>query len=146
MHQTCQNCGWSAVWPSGRIGGPVTTARPVTLALLGTGSRGRTFSSFAQRYPDRARVVAVADPRTDRREILADQLGVAADKRFDDWRDVAAQARLADAVIVTTPDREHVGPACRFAGLGYHVLLEEPIAPTRARRVARTAAVEKDGV
>ena len=43
----------------------MATARPVTLALLGTGSRGRTFSSFAQRYPDRARVVAVADPRTD---------------------------------------------------------------------------------
>ncbi|TMG04435.1 MAG: gfo/Idh/MocA family oxidoreductase, partial [Chloroflexi bacterium] len=93
----------------------MATARPVTLAILGTGHRGRTFSSFAQRYPDRARVVAVADPRTDRREMLADQLGVAADKRFDDWRDLAAQERLADAVIVTTPDREHVGPACRFA-------------------------------
>ncbi|TMF90092.1 MAG: Gfo/Idh/MocA family oxidoreductase, partial [Chloroflexi bacterium] len=124
----------------------MATARPVTLALLGTGSRGRTFSSFAQRYPDRARVVAVADPRTDRREMLADQLGVAADKRFDDWRDVAAQARLADAVIVTTPDREHVGPACRFAELGYHVLLEKPIAPTRAGCLEVVEAVEKAGV
>ena len=146
MHQTCQNCGWSAVWPSGRIGGPVTTARPITLALLGTGSRGHTFSSFAQRYPDRARVVAVADPRIDRRDALADQLGVAADKRFDDWRDLAAQARLADAVIVTTPDREHVGPACRFAELGYHVLLEKPIAPTRAGCNEVIDAVEKAGV
>src|SRR5438309_9551603 len=121
-------------------------ARPVTLALLGTGSRGHTFSSFAQRYPDRARVVAVADPRTDRREMLADQLGVAADKRFDDWRDLAAQERLADAVIVTTPDREHVGPACRFAELGYHVLLEKPIAPTRAGCIEVIDAVEKAGV
>src|SRR5438477_12201347 len=114
MHQTCQNCGWSAVWPSGRIGGPVTTARPITLAILGTGSRGHTFSSFAQRYPDPARVVAVADPRADRRAALADQLGVAADKRLDAWRHVGAQARLADAVIGTTPDREPAGPACRF--------------------------------
>src|SRR5437763_13544579 len=126
--------------------GPLATARPVTLAILGTGHRGRTFSSFAQRYPDRARVVAVADPRTDRREILADQLGVAADKRFDDWRDLAAQERLADAVIVTTPDREHVGPACRFAELGYHVLLEKPIAPTRAGCLEVVEAVEKAGV
>jgi len=124
----------------------VATARPVTLAVLGTGSRGHTFSSFAQRYPDRARVVAVADPRTDRRDALADQLGVAADKRFDDWRQVAAQARLADAVIVTTPDREHVGPACRFAELGYHVLLEKPIAPTRAGCIEVIDAVEKAGV
>ena len=124
----------------------MATARPVTLAVLGTGSRGHTFSSFAQRYPERARVVAVADPRIDRREALADELGVAADKRFDDWRDLAGQARLADAVIVTTPDREHVGPACRFAELGYHVLLEKPIAPTRAGCVEVIGAVEKAGI
>src|ERR1700704_2589967 len=118
-------------------------APPGTLGLPGTGSRGRTFSSFAQRYPDRARVVAVADPRTDRREMLADELGVAADRRFDDWRDLAAHARLADAVIVTTPDREHVGPACRFAELGYHVLLEKPMAPTWAECVAVVGAAEQ---
>src|SRR5207245_10133422 len=86
------------------------------------------------------------DPRTDRGDAWADQLGVAADKRFDDWRHVAAQARLADAVIVTTPDREHVGPACRFAELGYHVLLEKPIAPTRAGCIEVIDAVEKAGV
>jgi predicted dehydrogenase len=120
--------------------------RPVTIALAGTGSRGRTFSSFAERNPDRARVVAVADPRTDRREALADQLGLAADRRFDDWRDLAAHPRFADAVIITTPDREHVGPACRFAELGYHVLLEKPIAPTRLGCVEVIEAVEKAGV
>ena len=122
------------------------TARPVTLALLGTGSRGSTLSDFAQKYPDRARVVAVADPRTDRRDALANQLGVAADARFDDWRDLAARSRIADAVIVATPDREHVGPACRFAELGYHVLLEKPIAPTRAECTEVIDAVEKAGV
>ena len=120
--------------------------QPVTIALAGTGSRGRTFSSFAERYPNRARVVAVADPRTVRREALADQLGVAADRRFDDWRELAALARFADAVIITTPDDEHVGPACRFAELGYHVLLEKPIAPTRAECIEVIDVVEKAGV
>ena len=91
-------------------------------------------------------MVAVADPRTDRRDALADQLGVAADRRFDDWRQLAAQARVADAVIVATPDREHVGPACRFAELGYHVLLEKPIAPTRAGCIEVIDAVEAAGV
>jgi predicted dehydrogenase len=121
-------------------------APPVTIAVLGTGSRGNAYSSFAERYPDRLRVVAVADPRIDRREALADRLGVGSDRRFDDWRELAASPRLADAVLVATPDREHVGPACRFAELGYHVLLEKPIAPTRAECVQVIDAVEKAGV
>jgi predicted dehydrogenase len=114
--------------------------------LAGTGSRGTTFASFARQFPDRARIVAVADPRSDRREALADQHAVAADRRFDDWRELVALPRLADAVIVATPDREHVGPACRFAELGYHVLLEKPIAPTRAECIEVIDSVEKAGV
>jgi len=114
--------------------------------LAGTGSRGSTFASFAQQYPDRARIVAVADPRAGRRDALADQLGVAEDRRFNDWRELVALARFADAVIVTTPDREHVGPACRFAELGYHVLLEKPIAPTRAECIEVIDSIEKAGV
>jgi len=124
----------------------VEATRPVTIAVVGTGSRGRTFSDFAQRYSERVCVVAVADPRTDRRDALADQLGVAADRRFDGWRELASQPKLADAVIVTTPDREHVGPACRFAELGYHVLLEKPIAPTQEECVQVIEAVEKADV
>ena len=49
-------------------------------------------------------------------------------------------------MIVATPDREHVGPARRFAELGYHVLLEKPIAPTRAECVEVVDAVERAGV
>jgi predicted dehydrogenase len=124
----------------------VATPRPVTVALAGTGSRGSTFASFAQQYPDRARIVAVADPRADRRDALADQLAVTADRRFDDWRELVSLPRFADAVIVATPDREHVGPACRFAELGYHVLLEKPIAPTRAECIEVIDSVEKAGV
>ena len=120
--------------------------RPVTIALAGAGARGSTFASFAQQNPDRARIVAVADPRTDRRDMLADQLGVGADRRFDDWRDLVSLPRFADAVIITTPDREHVGPACRFAELGYHVLLEKPIAPTRAECIEVIDSVERAGV
>jgi predicted dehydrogenase len=71
---------------------------------------------------------------------------VAAGRRLSDWRDLAASERLADAVIVTTPDREHAEAAIRFAGLGYHVLLEKPIAPTWAECVDVVEAVEKADV
>ncbi len=119
---------------------------PVTIAVVGTGLRGYTFAGYAQRFPDRVRAVAVADPRVERRDVLADRLGVTADHRFVDWRELAARPPLADAVVVTTPDHEHVGPARRFAELGYHVLLEKPIAPTAAECVALVEAVEATGV
>jgi predicted dehydrogenase len=121
-------------------------SRPVTMALLGAGARGTTFGGFAERFPERAQVVAIADPRPDRRDALADQFGVAQDRRLRDWRELADRPRLADAVIVTTPDREHAGPAIRLAGLGYHVLLEKPIAPTWTECVGVVDAVEQAGV
>jgi predicted dehydrogenase len=121
-------------------------AEPVTIAVLGAGARGTVFASFARQFPGRARIVAVADPRADRRDALADQLGVPAGQRFADWRDLAARDRLADAVVVTTPDREHAAPATRLAALGYHILLEKPIAPTWEECVQVVDAAERAGV
>src|SRR5438128_11744105 len=62
----------------------VATPRPVTIVLAGTGSRGRTFSSFAERYPEPARVVVVADSRTTRSAPFGDTLAVAADTLLAD--------------------------------------------------------------
>ena len=121
-------------------------ARPVSLAILGAGSRGTTLAGYADRHPDRARVVAVAEPDPVRRDLLADRYGLPAGARFHGWRDLAAVPRLADAAVVATPDREHVGPATRLAGMGYDVLLEKPIAPSLRECVEVVEAVEASGV
>src|SRR3984885_10387685 len=91
--------------------GAMAMAGPVTMAVLGAGARGNVFAGFAEQSPGRARVVAVADPRADRRDALADRLGVAAGRRLGDWRDLAASERLAGAGIVIPP-----GPAETAAG------------------------------
>jgi predicted dehydrogenase len=121
-------------------------ARPVTMAVLGAGSRGTTYAGFAVQSGGRAQVVAVVEPRPARRDALAEEHRVPADMRFADWRELAARPRLADAAVVATPDREHVGPATALAGLGYHLLLEKPIAPTWDECVAVVEAVERAGV
>ncbi|MGN9777183.1 Gfo/Idh/MocA family protein [Micromonospora sp. H33] len=118
----------------------------VSLAVVGTGDRGTTYAGYALRSPDRARVVAVADPRDAHRTALADAHHVPEARRFDSWQSLAAQPRLADAVVLATPDREHAEPAVRFAELGYHVLLEKPIAPSEAECAAVVAAAERTGV
>ena len=58
-----------------------------------------------------------------------------------DWREVVARPRFADAVIIATPDALHAEPAIAFADLGYHILLEKPMAPNAAdcRRIAAAA-------
>ncbi len=116
----------------------------VTLALAGAGIRGADYARRAVRAG--ARVVAVAEPRTERRERFAAEHGLTPDQCFTDWRDLGALPRRADAVIVATQDHHHAEPAIAFAGLGYHLLLEKPMAPTEADSAAIAEAAERHGV
>jgi predicted dehydrogenase len=120
---------------------------PVSLLIAGAGSRGAMFAAWAARHPERARVVAVAEPRADRRDALADAHGVAPERRFADWREaVAGGERLADAAVIATLDREHTEPAIALAGLGCALLIEKPLAPTQEECEAIVTAVESAGV
>jgi predicted dehydrogenase len=49
-------------------------------------------------------------------------------------------------VLICTQDAMHVEPAIAFAELGYHVLLEKPMATTEADCRRIVAAVERAGV
>ncbi|MEE4331850.1 MAG: Gfo/Idh/MocA family oxidoreductase, partial [Wenzhouxiangella sp.] len=105
---------------------------PVKLIVIGAGSRGSTYATFAEAHPERAQIVGVAEPRAPYRERLAARHAIPADNVYADWRQVAARARFADAVIIATQDQMHTEPALAFAELGYHILLEKPMAPTAA--------------
>ena len=119
---------------------------PVELLIAGGGSRGATFAGWAARHPERARVVAVAEPRRDRREALADAHGVHPDLCFADWRDALGNGRVADAAIVATLDQEHTEPAIALAGQGYDLLIEKPLATTEQECVRIAESVERTGV
>jgi predicted dehydrogenase len=115
----------------------------ITLAVIGAGSRGEgAYGGWAIRHPDRARVVAVAEPRPVRRERFAAAHGIDPSNAVADWRDLLGKPGLADAVVIATPDAEHVAPAVAFARSGAHILLEKPMAPTEqeCRTIAEAAA------
>ncbi|MGH3663479.1 MAG: Gfo/Idh/MocA family protein [Micromonosporaceae bacterium] len=118
----------------------------VTLAVVGAGDRGFDYAGWALRHPDRARVVAVAEPRTVRRERFSAAHRLPAEHVFRDWRELAAAGRVADAVVIATPDAVHLKPALAFAELGYHILLEKPIAPTEPECRQIVAGIERAGV
>ncbi|NRQ40631.1 Gfo/Idh/MocA family oxidoreductase [Nonomuraea sp. NN258] len=110
----------------------------VTLAVAGAGSRGTSYARHAVES-GRATVVAVADPLPGRRA------GFPGAEQYADWRELAALPRRADAVIIATQDRDHVEPAVRFAELGYHILLEKPMAVAEDDCRAIVAAADRSG-
>jgi predicted dehydrogenase len=119
---------------------------PVSLLVIGAGERGTGYARWARRHPDRASVAGVAEPRAARRARFAAEHGIAAGNAADDWRQLADRGKFADAVLICTQDRMHAEPVEAFAALGYHILLEKPMAPDEATCRRIVAAVEKAGV
>ncbi|MGH2402052.1 MAG: Gfo/Idh/MocA family protein [Candidatus Limnocylindria bacterium] len=119
------------------------SSRPITLVVIGAGNRGRdTYGRWCLAHPDAARVVAVAERDSARLTAMADEHGLGAEAAFADWRALLARQRMADAIVVATPDREHAAPTIAALDAGYDVILEKPIAPTpeEVRAVGETAA------
>ena len=106
--------------------------KPVTLLVAGAGGRGTGYASYALARPKDVRVVGVAEPKAFNRDRLVRAHRIPAGNVFADWAAIAARPKFADAVIVSTQDRMHLGPAIAFARKGYAILLEKPMAPTES--------------
>ena len=122
--------------------------KPITAVVLGAGSRGSIYAGYAKAHPEALQVVAVAEPRADRRTMLAKELHIP--NCFASWQELLAQPRMADCAFICTLDDDHIGPAIRAMELGYHVLLEKPMSNNEtecrqivdaANRTGRTLAV-----
>lgn len=88
--------------------------------VLGAGYRGRAYAAFAKEHPDQLEIVGVADP--EQAETIP------APRYWGDWRECLASRPDADAVFITLPDALHHEAAMMALDLGYHLLLEKPIA------------------
>jgi predicted dehydrogenase len=80
-----------------------------TLLILGCGSRGENYASYAKLYPDKARVVGIADPRKfARNQFLSLYDTIDKNKVFLDWRSIIdTPEKLADCVVIALPDKDH---------------------------------------
>lgn len=119
--------------------------KQVTAVVLGAGSRGCIYASYAKEHPDQLKIVAIAEPRRDRLDALADQLQVPEEHRYADWKDALSQPKMADCVFVCTMDADHTAPACKALELGYHVLLEKPMSNTESECREIVAAANRAG-
>ncbi|CAG8527788.1 2578_t:CDS:10 [Ambispora gerdemannii] len=109
---------------------PGPPAAPITIAVVGAGQRGKGYAYYSIAHSKWLKVVAVAEPNDFRRKNMKERYLIPDKNVFNDWRDLASRPKLCDAVIVATLDNMHTEPAIAFANLGYHILLEKPMAVT----------------
>jgi predicted dehydrogenase len=113
----------------------------VSLVVVGAGLRGVGYARRAV-ATGRARVVAVAEPDHERGDRFRAEFDLPAERVYRDWTDLVAAGRLADAAVIATHDQLHAEPAVALAGLGYHLMLEKPMATTEPDAVRIVDAVE----
>ena len=117
-------------------GGP-----PVRVALIGCGAIGELVARhvYAQARPDDFRLVAAIDPRAERRDAVAQSLGVPA---YPSTQAATDDGLAVDAADIRTPHALHADTAADALARGWHVLVEKPLATTLAdgERIRAAAA------
>lgn len=119
--------------------------KPITVVIIGAGNRGRVYSKYSKTYNDNIKVVGVSDIIESRCNNIADQHNVPKENRFGHYREVFERPKMADAVIIATPDDRHYEPCIKALEMGYDVLLEKPAAPSEKECREILAASEKYG-
>jgi len=106
----------------------------ITIAIAGLGSRGKdAYAQALAQMPERAKVVAIADPDAAKVREVARQFEIPAERCFDSAEALLAEPRLADALVLCTQDRQHVPQAIPALRKGYDILMEKPISPDLAQ-------------
>lgn len=115
--------------------------KPITAVVLGAGSRGSIYASYAKAHPEELRIIAIAEPRRDRLDALAEEVGVSPEHRYTSWESLLAQPKLADCAFICTLDDDHIAPALKAMEQGYHLLLEKPMSnrEDECRQIVETA-------
>jgi predicted dehydrogenase len=114
--------------------------------VIGAGNRGAdAYVPYLERHPEEARIVAVAEPDRARREAFARRHRLGPERCFDDYRALLAADRMADFVIIATPDDLHFEPARLALEKGHHVLLEKPMAIVEDECEALVEAADRAG-
>ena len=120
---------------SGRSG------RPIRVGFVGAGAVATRHARTLLDLGD-ARVVAVADPATERARELAAMTGAAA---YPDWRELLDRERL-DALYICVPPFAHGEPELAAVAAGLPFFVEKPLALDLATAERVAAAVRRAGL
>ena len=98
------------------------------IAICGLGARGYdTYAQYQKLYPQKMKIVAIADVDGDKLQRAANEFGVPSDMCFGSAEELLSKPKLADIAFITTNDQMHVSHAVSAMKAGYDLLLEKPI-------------------
>ena len=104
--------------------------KKLTLSAIGCGNRVRIYMGLASQMTDKYKLVAAADPNEINLQKVKDLSNNPEFKTFSSDKELLAEDKLSDVIIIGTQDNYHYEP-CKAALLkGYDVLLEKPISPS----------------
>ncbi len=104
--------------------------QPIRMVILGAGDRGRTYASYAAAFPERVKIVGVADINPAAAQAVAKAYNLPENAVWGDWSEAVAAKPDCDVMAVTMPDALHIEPAIACLDAGYHLLLEKPMGRT----------------
>ena len=112
----------------------------ITFALIGYGQRGKFYLDTLSKYND-VKIVAVCDMNAEKRALAKDRYDLTEDMLFDSEDQFFEKGKLADALIIASMDECHFKQAVNGLKLGYHLILEKPIAQSEKEclEIARLA-------
>lgn len=122
------------------------TEGPVRVAAIGLGNRTRKYLRYVEAHPEAGRVSAIVEPNIERLKETKSRYGLSGKDCFSSVDDFFSKPRDIDAVIIGTPDETHYAICIKAIALGYHCLLEKPIAQTANECVEVAQAAEREGV
>ena len=92
----------------------------LTVAIIGLGNRGRIYAHNFTALG--AKVAAVCEKNPGMLAYIRNKYGIAENMAFTDEKDFFAAGKLADALVVSTQDRDHYRHAVAGLNLGYHLM------------------------
>lgn len=101
--------------------------KSIKVAIIGCGSRGRTYAKYALEYPEKMEITAVAEPVEYRRNMTGDMFNVNKINRFASCREFIESGVQVDAVINGTMDQDHYETALMILNAGFDMLIEKPV-------------------
>jgi len=103
----------------------------ISIAILGFGQRGKVFADVSNTIKEEIEFVACCEINKNKNDEIEQMLNISKDMIFNDYKGFLKAGKMADVLIISTMDKDHYKHAMDALSLGYHLLLEKPIALTK---------------